>query len=364
MIIALGLSSAFASVLPLWSRARSLLRSSVVALIPLTVLGWFTVVYALQANPGTPDKWIYVRELRAIGAGTLSQAFSARLTTSGEPAYVIFFWVLSRLGIESTGLFGVVGLVSVVAVVLGARLLLPTWRLPLVLFVSVSLGFMPSFASVVVRQGMAMSFMFIAICLILRGHRWAWAPFLAVATLFHHSVLPLTILLALLALIRLPLRVALVVWGLAAALFLTGLQTRVLGPIATAMPEIAEYTDPSVVAHYTGGVNRLDFLLLSAILLATGLFFRRLSTTPAWYTRLVTLFACLNVYFLLFGFIAYSDRLGAYSWLLAPLLLAAPLARSQSARSRVATVGVVAFVVVAGFRFGHYTDMLALAAAH
>jgi len=78
--------------------------------------------------------------------------------------------------------------------------------------------------------------------------------------------------------------------------------------------------------------------------------------TP-WYARLVLFYCTLNTYFLLFGFIYFSDRLAAYSWTLAPLVLATPFAYPKAPVGRLLTVLFVIAVLAFGFTIGPFQQM-------
>jgi hypothetical protein len=205
---------------------------------------------------------------------------------------------------------------------------------------------------------MSMVMLFAAICLILTGVRsgW-WILLLFAAALMHWSAIPIALTIALLTFVRVRLRVLVAVWGVVAILFLTGVQERLLGPVAEIIPGLSDYTNPTLNQEYTGGVNRRDFLIFSLVILVVGLIAVRRGTPTPWYPRLMAFYVTLNIYFLLFGFILYSDRLAAYSWTLAPLVLATPFAYPKSTIGRIGTVGFVASAIAYGFVRGPFQQM-------
>lgn len=360
MIVALGVAAVLGCAIPLFVSPRSPFRLWIAALVPLVITSGFLIAYAVTAHSTIEDKLVYVIDLDLVSRVPFADA-AETVRIDGSWGYSSFMWLLGHLGVEGNALFGWVGLLSALAITAGSRLILPTWKLPGILLIAVSLGFTASYASIVIRQSLAMSLIFVAVCLILRGCRLLWAVPLALAPLFHWSSLPIVIVVALLALVRLPLRVALIAWGAAAIAFVTHLQEKMLSPILPFVPKFDVYSGSSAAEAYGGGTNRLDFLALSGFFLVAGLFFHRRAGTPAWYSRLLTIYTLLNVYFLLFGFISFSDRIAAYSWSLAPLLLAAPLGWQDSVRSRVTTLGVMTAVVAVGIVLGPYPDLLRLA---
>jgi hypothetical protein len=355
---------AFAVVAALWTLMlilappESALRGRVNALIPLVILSIFAVVFAVKGNDGLPDRIVYTNELQYIAGHTLGGAFALTFTTSREPLYILFMWLVSNASHATAWLYFCVGTVCTLIYLGGLLRLVPLWQAPLVWFTTLSLGFFTSYASLVARQGLSMAMLFAAICLILKGtrSRW-WVLLLMAAALMHWSAIPIALTIALLAVLRIRLRLVVAVWGIAAILFLTGIQEWLLGPLAGIIPGWNEYTDPNLNSAYTGGANRRDFLLFSLVILVIGLIAVGRGAPTPWYSRLMVFYLALNTIFLLFGFILYSDRIGAYSWTLAPLILATPFAYPKSRIGRIGTVAFLAAVIGYGFVRGPFLQM-------
>lgn len=341
--------------------AASAMRSRLNTLIPLLILSVFTVVYAVNGHAGLPDRITYTNELQYIAGHTLPDALRLTFPTSREPLYIFFMWMVSHGGVTTEWLYFWVGTVSVLIFLAGLLRLVPWWQAPLVWLTTVALGFFTSYASLVARQGLSMTLLFAAICLILTKARtrW-WIPLLVAAALMHWSAIPISIGIALVAFMRPRLRLAVAVWGVLAIVFLTGLQEKLLGPIAGYIPGLNDYTDPSLNPQYTGGVNRHDFLIFSFVILLVGLIAVRRGGPTPWYPQLMVFYVTLNMYFLLFGFILYSDRLAAYSWTLAPLVLVTPFAYPKSTKGRAGTIAFVVVVVAYGFVRGPFQQLAGL----
>jgi hypothetical protein len=79
----------------------------------------------------------------------------------------------------------------------------------------------------------------------------------------------------------------------------------------------------------------------------------RLLVFDVVYERLFTAFLMLNGMFLLLGFVAFSDRIAAYSWILGPSLLWYPLCRLRSLPAHAAAVAVLLIAYAAGFSSGN-----------
>ena len=357
-------ANAFAVTATLWTLmlvlapAASALRGRLNTLIPLIIFSVFAVIFAVKGSYGLLDRTIYTNELQYISGHTLGQALGLTFQPAREPLYVVFMWTVSNGGITTGWLYFCVGTVSVLIYLAALLRLVPWWQAPLIWLTTLAFSSFTSYASQVARQGMSMVMLFAAICLILTGVRsgW-WILLLFAAALMHWSAIPIALTIALLTFVRVRLRVLVAVWGVVAILFLTGVQERLLGPVAEIIPGLSDYTNPTLNQEYTGGVNRRDFLIFSLVILVVGLIAVRRGTPTPWYPRLMAFYVTLNIYFLLFGFILYSDRLAAYSWTLAPLVLATPFAYPKSTIGRIGTVGFVASAIAYGFVRGPFQQM-------
>lgn len=342
----------------LFAPPTSALRARVNVVIPLLILSVFAVIFAMKGNEGLTDRTVYTNELQTIAGHSLGQTFGLTFQTAREPFYVLFMWVVSNGGQQTAWLYFCVGTACAVTYVAAILKLVPFWQAPLIWLTTLALGFFTSYASLVARQGLSMAMLFAAVCLILRGSRsWWWLILLTAAALTHWSAIPIAVTIALMTFLDIRLRVLVAVWGAAAILFLTHAQERLLGPVSGLVPGLTNYTDPSFADQYLGGVNRDDFLLFSLGILAVGLVAIWKGTPPDWYPRLIVFYCALNTYFLLFGFISFSDRVAAYSWTLAPLVLATPFANRRSRIGRLGTVAFVTVVIAFGFVIGPFSQM-------
>lgn len=360
-------SLAFGLVAVLWTigliaaPAGSPVRLRINTILPLATFGVFIIVFAVSANSGVMDRFVYTTELQAISEKGIVGAFETSLDVVREPLYVLFLWLVSTGGESTVWLYFWVGVACTAAYLFSIVKLFSWWQAPLILLTTLSVGIITGYASLVIRQGLSMAILFSAVCLVLAGRRvrW-WCALLIGAALLHWSAIPAAVVIFVLARTTVRLRWALVAWVVASVLFLTGLQSQILQPIAKFIPQVASYTNGSLVYAYAGGVNRLDFFVYSFAVLSVGLLALRFGVTPSWYSKLVVIYVFLNIYFLLFGFISYSDRLAAYSWSLAPLIFATPFAAPSSVAARFVTAMFVGAVLVLGVFRGSFLSIVGL----
>jgi hypothetical protein len=318
--------------------------------VPL-VAGLVAVVvgYSLMANTTVLDRLFYTEDLSRASGRSLPELFdpASFAPNATEPIYLVLLWFMAQFGTSTAVFYLVIALASSILYLWPVISLLGWWRATYVFLLALVLGTFTSYTSIVARQSIAMALLSAAICWGLIGRRRTLALLLAVAAaLTHWSAAPFALAVIVLMRVRVPVRVALAVWGICALLFVTGSQARVLGPLTAYIPKQQDYTASSLASVYTGGVNRLDFLAASAAMLGLFLLAQHLLDLPEWYARVLVAFTVFNAVFLLGGFVYYSDRLAAYSWYLAPLLAAAPIVSRPSAKSR--TMGVMVAVAAGG----------------
>lgn len=187
-----------------------------------------------------------------------------------------------------------------------------------------------------------------------------WVAAIALVSVsVHLSALIPAIMLFVVSLRKPSIRVLLVSWFVVAFLYVTGMNGALLGGIAEGSDRLGMYTGSNVLSGYQGGANRLDFLAVSAFSIALIMVLAhrwRESSSPEdrgatdFLTATLILF---NIYFLCFGFIAFSDRLAAYSWFLVPLALGhlflrcAP--RPRLAASSYAAASLIVMALSAGW---------------
>lgn len=161
------------------------------------------------------------------------------------------------------------------------------------------------------------------------------------APLFHITSLPISIVLLYFKWFNLKLRTALSLWVISIGLFVTNLNTKIFSRLEYSLLET--YTSESVYERYSA-VNRLDFLLFSILFTCLFLFLYNYTEDKATYNILIKLYLILNTYFLLLGFIAFNDRIAAYSWMLIPLILFKSIPNSTNERYKV-TLLTLAFLL-------------------
>lgn len=316
-------------------RAKSMTSYAGVALFSsLTTLCALHVSVQRTAS----DRFLYVRHFELLA--TADSPFSTGVTGLDDPGFNIFAWLLAKFSTNDIFLYATITVLSATVIFVASRLVMSASASYLVVYTLVASGFFISYSSVAVRQGLAIPLLMVAAVLyaMRRGSLLLFALLLLSATSLHWSAGPLAACLLLLRIGTPSLRWLIGGWAGAAILYVTSLNSRILAGIA---PEVDRYGSDELFAAY-GGMSgvRLDFFAVSAVGLLVGVAGSRwLEGSDLWvYRRLLSVYVVFNAAFLALGFVAFSDRIAAFSWFLLPLLLWFAISRSARDRSILAVL--------------------------
>ncbi|GAA1630191.1 hypothetical protein GCM10009700_17210 [Brevibacterium sanguinis] len=327
------------------------------ALFPILSLVTITVLAASAANYDVVDKNRYALEFESMSFASPDEIFADTVADGREPAYLLFNWIVglfthdARVYFVVAAAFCGIMLAATLWLVLGSG-----WQTAVVLYVTFCFGFFMDYSSFLLRQGLSISFLFLALALVLRGARVVWIVLLVgVGLLFHWSAIPAALIIVLIRLIRMRTDILLGVWVILSAAYFTGMNERLAGPLGASVEQVDVYSDPSLAAEYTGGTNRPSFWLFSAGPLAVSyVAFKKLTVLPEWYPKLLNAFILLNGYFLLMGFVFFSDRLAAYSWSLVPAVVSIPFLAYRGTAAPVVRLGLLVAFTLWAVYFGSF----------
>lgn len=231
------------------------------------------------------------------------------------------------------------------------KLFLP-WQATLMLFTYLNFPFFVSYTQNTIRQGVALALFMYAIALWLKHEKSKKYYFILLVTPFiHWACLPFSLILFFSAKIKLRLRVLYGIWGVLAIFFITNLNISLARPFQKIIPNLGDYTGSATLMAYGGKVNRIDFLLFSAFLIALVSFLYFYVHRDETYKNMIKIYVMFNSVFLLLGFVAFSDRIAIYSWFLAPLLLWYPILKSKKELT-ITKLSLIVIVLIIGYVSG------------
>lgn len=301
-----------------WSR-----QSDVLATLLLMAFLTLLVFQGALSEYGVSDRGVYLDLF--VQLSSASSPFA--VDSDADPLFLATLWALGQLGNPSPELlFGFTTLVLSVSYYVACRAFLTGWAAVLSLLTLCAVGLLEAYSVVALRQGLAISAVMLTL-FAFRGKGLRWPLLLAfcgAAVLFHWSAIGpvLVVLLVRYRLFR--LRLAVGVWCVLAIAYVSSLQARLFAGLSTWLPQMEEYSSSGAYANYGSEGNRFAFLAVSGAALALFLWALRAEgfspTSDTEFRQLVELYVGFNCFFLALGFIAFSDRIAAYSWFLAPLL--------------------------------------------
>src|SRR5699024_5294487 len=338
----------------------SLFRHWVNALFPLGAFVAITTVVAAESNYDVIDKSRYAVEFESLSFASLPEAFYTARTEGREPAFLLFNWLVGTITHDAHVFFLITAalcslmLATTLWVILGSG-----WQTAVVFYLTYCFGFFIDYSSFLLRQGLSISFLFLALALILRGAKRPWVILLlGIGVLFHWSSAVPAGLILLIAVMRLRTDILVGVWTLFSLSYFTGLNSRLAEPLGSHIEQVETYSDPALAQSYAGGTNRPIFWVLSAGPLAFAYAARkRLDTLPEWYPKLLNAFLLLNCYYLCLGFVYFGDRLAAYSWSIVPVLVALPFLGWSGKGQRTVRLGMLMLFTGWAVYFGSFASL-------
>lgn len=237
-----------------------------------------------------------------------------------DAAFNILQWILAQFTDSIKAFLLLVWFIIFVNITVAAKNVFKPNEVLFVVFAYLTYFIFFDYALNAVRQGLAISFLIVALSIIVSKKRNLYFYIaLALAPLMHVSALPLSIALMILKRKFITLKFVGMIWMVALAAFVTGLNAELLGNLRGSLDD---YTSTYVLGNIGDSFNRIDFMLFSvffAVLLA--LMKRYIVEDQESFAILFKFYLLANSYFLFFGFINFSDRLASYSWMLIPLIL-------------------------------------------
>lgn len=272
------------------------------------------------------DMAIYLRDLSLLKDFSFSEMihYSYR-----EPFFKTVEWVLSKITDSATVVRMSFCLLFLLFFFKSLNKIFLPWQVLIVLFTYLNFIFLYSYLTVAIRQGLSIALILLSISYFLIEQRKKAYFTLLISTLFHWSSIPIVIMIIVFRLHNLQTKKLIYIWILSIILYLTNLNMKIFTGFSSYFQKLELYTSDRSFSVY-GGANRLDFLLFSAFWLILALFLMRfIKMENNTYERILNFYIINNIYFLLLGFIAYSDRLAVYSWFLIPLLVWYPIFHSK-----------------------------------
>ncbi|MGG0382072.1 EpsG family protein [Priestia filamentosa] len=288
------------------------------------------VVVGMRDIPFGTDSFAYQNTFLTFQSYSLKGAIKIG---DQEPLFVIWQWLVGRLFSSPQSFFIITYLLFSIILIFAFTRIVEKRFVVFLFFGYMSLSFYENLITNIIRQGLAISLVILAVCLYLKTGKRTLSFFLilALALLFHYSAAPI-IILSLINVKKIKLRNLLIIWFIFLIPFLLKTKNLLIAPFASSKV-LSTYSSEYAVDLYGGGVYRTDFLLFSFFFILIGLYMRRLCSNNVKYELLLKIYILFNLYFLTFGSLPFSERFALYSWILIPLLIWYPLSIIEKKKS-------------------------------
>jgi len=316
-----------------------------------------TIVFIL--NPPSSDMFRYLRVLNNMKYVKFLEAFDI---TRFEGLFTIYLWLVARISTNQV-FFMVLNLLIILSLMLLAlRKIISLNALMLIAFGYMSLFTFYNLTTNILRQGFASAFVIFSIVCLIKNKYFKSLILLIIATFFHTSaviVLPLLIVKK----FNYQLKSILIIYVFSAFMMFSGLNSIVLNIFQLVDStiigsSIVSYSQESIIERY-GPTNRFDFFIFNTFWLVLGLLaYKYLINKDAIYKLIISFYAILTSIFMILGFIAYSDRIAAYSWILIPLVLVYPVDNISKRYKKLYLIGLIGIFVFLFMFFGIYSRYL------
>lgn len=306
----------------------------------------YVAVLLITTENTSIDMPRYLTEYYTYNNYSLIESFTQ---STREPLFTLFQWLSAQFSSSPEFFYLAIWFVFGTTIITSLKKILQPDLVTIAFFCYLNFFLFFGYITNTVRQGFAIAFLLLAIVKFVISDKRSFSFYLLliIPPLFHDTSLPLSIGLLLLSIFKLNTKHLMSLWTLFAVLFLTGLNGRIFSQLSAYFSDISAYSSTTTLQNYGGGTNRLDFFIFSTFFVMLFIFIKKytLNQDPH-YSKLTNVYILFNIFFLALGFVAYTDRIAAYSWFLIPMLLIYPLSNNIKYNDLILFVTVLAFAIV------------------
>lgn len=352
--MAFAISYFFLYLIVILPRIGTVLNNNTNAKILMTTMTALTGYYIVFRELTYKDTSSYVNQLIAYRDTDFITAY--KIYASNDFLFFVLQWSVSRLTNQPYVFLFIVYILFVALFQKFILKLFSPWHSLLILFSYTMFPFYYNLTTNIIRQGLAMSVLFLLLADYLNQKKTSFSKMIliiATATLIHWSALVFGLIILLLNLIKINMKFAVGLWLLLAMAYVLNLQTTFALKITYLFPKAEMYSSSLAFASYGNRVNRIDFLLFSAVWIGISLIIYNAKRDEV-YGKLIKIYIIFNSVFLFVAFLPFSDRTATYSWMLIPLLIWMPILKATK-YSSLKSVAISALFVVTAILTGTLT---------
>ena len=318
----------------------------------LIIISSTTYIFAKKELSDFPDRLIYKLQFEQNQGLNLIESFSAIPFDKG---FVALQWLISQITHDYNVYFGIIYFIFFITISICFRLVFKSdFLIPLSLFVLAPL--FPILSGNIIRTGLSFSLFLLGTILYQKGIKIKWIIPMILSISMHLSIAPLVVLFVILRKKMHDFSKS-IIFGLAVSslIFISNTQLTIF-PFLNSFDKISIYNSVDLFDRYSTNLLRFDFFFFNILLLVILFVLSKSSNQQSnekhnFYLNITVL--CV-IYFNIFGFIAFSDRIAIYTWLFT--IFTATLIIFDWKKYNIILVPIVYLIVV--FTFAVYTSNL------
>lgn len=297
------------------------------------------------------DRVVYSRIFREFKHLSLGEIFGSY---SQEPLFMIITKLISMLTDDEMIYYTMIYLIFLITLFKGLKMIFMNKYHIYAFIVFVNFGIYYGYVLNGLRQGLAMSLIILTIGYALKRKPIKMIIVSFSAILFHYSSIPIVIFVIILSYFRnFKIKYFIIIYIVFFLLYITGFNQYLFSSIK--ISSLDEYSNRDLIDRF-GGSNKINFIIFNTFYLVIFSIFLKKNRKNEVFLFLYKSYILFSVYFMAFGFIAYSNRLSAYSWFLIPIITGYIMVNSSS---KLLVLLIALFVFILGYIFGihfYYLD--------
>jgi len=327
------------------TKQNSFINNSYISRLFLFNLLFISVFVIAITDVGYTDRIVYSN--RFIGMQNLSLHDAIEIA-NWEPLFVVLMKLISMFTSDLIVFYVILHILFLVILFSGLRKIFSDIKIEvLVLFIYLNYSFYYSYTLNGLRQGMAMALIILALGYGIKKKSFKMMLTSITSVFLHYTTLPIALFVALIRFWKsLKIKHLIIAYFVLSILYILNLQQLLLGGLP--LGEFEGYLQADAVEEF-GGPNKISYLTFNTFWLLFFLFAFKNHRKDKIYIFLLKAYMLFSFYLLIFGFIAFANRIASYSWFIIPLLLGYLLKISNSG---ILKVVILVVVLVVGMLIG------------
>lgn len=268
------------------------------------------------------DRFLYTSNFTEAKGVTLYEYLNS---FTGDYLFRYVTWQIAQITSSVELYYISLHLLFIIPLIIGVKYVYNNELVVLSLFLYLNLIFYYSYSLNVLRQGIAMALIVLAVRYLIEKKGAKLLLTIGAASLFHLSSLFFSVIMIYIYFVkRIKFKYSITIYIISSIMYITKLSDNLINLIPYSTGYMNTYSSERLIENF-GGSYKLDFLMFNTIFLILFLLaVYKINSLKGndIYMNLLNIYILFSSIFFLVGFVAFADRVAAYSWFLIPLLIA------------------------------------------